>query len=358
MITQLQPVSVVFNLPQQALTQVAAAHDGGLEPSGPEVLAYTQGSESGRSKPLDQGTLTVLDNQIDPTTGTIKLKATISGNKAGTHCAGRYCRHGRKAAGRHRARRDSGAAGAPCKRGPRWQVSVYVVDLDSTAHRRNVTIGYEDDHRVGGEQRHRSLGRARRGRWCIATDRWRKGLGRRSGAGGADRHPPSRRAGHASARLGAEWLSGGRRETASALETQPGDAVPWTPVKGRGPLKSIHWVGVRGGPTRSLRGHGRPSSHINPNSMVPRAAALGGGPGGRASSWGSGAERPDPCPDEHFRPVHRAADCYVAVGVGHFAVRRPWLSLVAGIGVAGGGFSDHPGGDPVARRRSGDWSRR
>src|ERR1019366_5036867 len=78
-ITQLQPISVVFNLPQQALPQVAAAQTLGS----PEVLAFMQGTEAGRGKPLDRGTLTVLDNQIDPTTGTIKLKTPFP-NQAGT----------------------------------------------------------------------------------------------------------------------------------------------------------------------------------------------------------------------------------------------------------------------------------
>ncbi len=138
-ITQLQPISVVFNLPQQSLTQVAAAM-ATAGSSGPEVMAYEQGSGTGRGKPLDQGTLTVLDNQIDPTTGTIKLKATFP-NKAGTLWPGGFVGI------RLRVDTVHGATVVPqaaVQRGPRGSF-VYVVDPDSTAHRRDVTIGYEDE---------------------------------------------------------------------------------------------------------------------------------------------------------------------------------------------------------------------
>jgi multidrug efflux system membrane fusion protein len=133
----LQPISVVFSLPQQSLARVAAAQMGN---SGPEVVAYAQGTEAGRGKPLDQGTLTVLDNQIDPTTGTIKLKATFP-NKAGTLWPGGFVGV--------RLRVDTVANAtvvpqAAVQRGPR-QSFVYVVDQDNVAHRTNVAVGYEDD---------------------------------------------------------------------------------------------------------------------------------------------------------------------------------------------------------------------
>jgi len=72
-ITQLQPISVVFTLPQQNLGAVAAAMRQGQ----PKVLAYAEGANGNPTKVLDTGTLAVLDNQVDPTTGTIKLKATF-----------------------------------------------------------------------------------------------------------------------------------------------------------------------------------------------------------------------------------------------------------------------------------------
>lgn len=69
-ITQLQPISVIFNLPQQTLPQVALAMRGGAPP----VLALPQGDPSAV---LDRGKVAVLDNTVDQATGTIKLKATF-----------------------------------------------------------------------------------------------------------------------------------------------------------------------------------------------------------------------------------------------------------------------------------------
>jgi multidrug efflux system membrane fusion protein len=73
-ITTLRPIWVVFTLPQQALPQVSAAQARGM----PQALALAQeaGGTAGRD-PLDRGTLTVVDNQVDTNTGTIRLKATF-----------------------------------------------------------------------------------------------------------------------------------------------------------------------------------------------------------------------------------------------------------------------------------------
>ena len=69
-ITQLQPISVIFTLPQQALGRIQAAAAG--NPALP-LLALDR---DGRTV-LDQGKLAVVDNQIDPATGTIRLKGTF-----------------------------------------------------------------------------------------------------------------------------------------------------------------------------------------------------------------------------------------------------------------------------------------
>jgi multidrug efflux system membrane fusion protein len=103
-------------------------------------LAYTQGTEAGRGTPLDAGTLTVLDNQIDPTTGTIKLKATFP-NKNGTLWPGGFV--GVRL--RVNTMRDATVVPqAAVQRGPRGSF-VYVVDQNNVARREAVTIGYEDD---------------------------------------------------------------------------------------------------------------------------------------------------------------------------------------------------------------------
>src|ERR1700680_2008358 len=70
-ITQLQPISVIFSLPQDQLPQVVAKlRVGGQLP----VAAYDRDNTA----KIASGTLTSIDNQIDTTTGTYKLKATFS----------------------------------------------------------------------------------------------------------------------------------------------------------------------------------------------------------------------------------------------------------------------------------------
>jgi multidrug efflux system membrane fusion protein len=66
-ITQLQPIAVQFSLPQQQIVRVNAA-------SGKGVLAVDVFGNDGTTV-VDTGKLTGIDNQVDPTTGTLKLKA-------------------------------------------------------------------------------------------------------------------------------------------------------------------------------------------------------------------------------------------------------------------------------------------
>jgi membrane fusion protein, multidrug efflux system len=72
-ITQLHPISVLFTLPQQQLQQVNEEVGKGTL----KVLAVGRSD----SKPLGEGSLAVVDNQIDPQTGTFKLKATFSNDE-------------------------------------------------------------------------------------------------------------------------------------------------------------------------------------------------------------------------------------------------------------------------------------
>jgi multidrug efflux system membrane fusion protein len=66
-ITQLKPIAVLFNLPQQDLDRVNSAF--AKAPLAVDAL------RSDTSAVIAHGTLTVVDNQIDPSTGTVKLKA-------------------------------------------------------------------------------------------------------------------------------------------------------------------------------------------------------------------------------------------------------------------------------------------
>lgn len=71
MITQVQPIAVLFNLPQQQLPRINAAilASGAKGELGADALA-----PDGRTV-LERGVLRVIDNQVDQTTGTIRLKA-------------------------------------------------------------------------------------------------------------------------------------------------------------------------------------------------------------------------------------------------------------------------------------------
>jgi multidrug efflux system membrane fusion protein len=66
-ITQIKPISVLFNLPQQDLPQVNSAFD-----KGPLTV---EAQRSDNDAVIDRGVLRVVDNQVDQTTGTVKLKA-------------------------------------------------------------------------------------------------------------------------------------------------------------------------------------------------------------------------------------------------------------------------------------------
>jgi multidrug efflux system membrane fusion protein len=66
-LTQIRPISMLFSLPQQELARINKAFSAGplaVEALGADNVTVT-----------DKGTLQVVDNQVDQTTGTVKLKA-------------------------------------------------------------------------------------------------------------------------------------------------------------------------------------------------------------------------------------------------------------------------------------------
>jgi membrane fusion protein, multidrug efflux system len=162
-LTQLQPISVLFTLPQQALPAVAramaeansmsqvgaaqvgaaqggAGEGGSGQQGGAAVLALQQDAAGGAAKVLDTGSLTVLDNQVDATTGTIKLKAVFPN-------AQRKLWPGGFVSVRLRTDTAKNAVVVPpsaIQRGPRGGY-VFVIGDDETAKRQAVTVGYEDD---------------------------------------------------------------------------------------------------------------------------------------------------------------------------------------------------------------------
>jgi multidrug efflux system membrane fusion protein len=72
-LTQIQPISVVFTLPEDAISQVTQAMSAGQ-------LTVAALSRDDRTQ-LDSGTLALVDNQIDTTTGTVRLKATFQNTR-------------------------------------------------------------------------------------------------------------------------------------------------------------------------------------------------------------------------------------------------------------------------------------
>ena len=68
-VTQVQPISVVFTLPEEDLSTVG----GALALGSVQVTTLSRDGDT----VLDQGTLALIDNQIDQTTGTARLKATF-----------------------------------------------------------------------------------------------------------------------------------------------------------------------------------------------------------------------------------------------------------------------------------------
>jgi membrane fusion protein, multidrug efflux system len=135
-LTQLHPISVLFTLPQQSLPAVAAA----LREGSAQVAVYAQAASGTVGKPLDTGVLTVLDNQVDQTTGTIKLKGSLP-NPDNVLWPGEFVRV------RLRVATERNAVVVPpaaVQRGPQGPY-VYIVAGGAAAKRQPVEVGYQDE---------------------------------------------------------------------------------------------------------------------------------------------------------------------------------------------------------------------
>lgn len=69
-ITQMQPIGAIFNLPQQNLRAVNEALSGGVL----KAVAL----EADNTTEIDQGEVQTIDNQVDPTTGTVRVRAVFA----------------------------------------------------------------------------------------------------------------------------------------------------------------------------------------------------------------------------------------------------------------------------------------
>lgn len=133
-VTQVQPISIVFTLPQQTLAAVRQAMAAGPVP----VLATLPNGPDGAPRVIDSGTLTVLDNQVDSTTGTIKLKATFP-NPQHQLWPGGFV------GVRLRAEVAKNAIVVPPSAVQRGPQGTYLFTVsDGVAHRVAVSIGHED----------------------------------------------------------------------------------------------------------------------------------------------------------------------------------------------------------------------
>lgn len=132
-LTQLQPITVLFTLPQQSLPAVADAMAAGT----PEVQIL---AGAARRDVIDTGKLAVLDNQVDPATGTIKLKATLPNDR-------RRLWPGAFVNVRLLVRIERAVVTVPpaaIQRGPRGSF-VFIVQPDGSVKRTPVRVGHEDE---------------------------------------------------------------------------------------------------------------------------------------------------------------------------------------------------------------------
>jgi multidrug efflux system membrane fusion protein len=143
-VTQVQPISLVFTLPESELPKVQAAMRAAGNGPGPRVLAFnTEGGTSAGGRQIAAGTLLTPNNSIDTTTGTIELKATFPNED-------RALWPGQFVAARIQLGIVHNAVTVPdiaVQHAPDGEY-VYVVQPDNTAVRRNVTLGYTGEGQV------------------------------------------------------------------------------------------------------------------------------------------------------------------------------------------------------------------
>jgi len=125
-ITQLQPIAVLFTVPEDSLPAVAQHMRGGLP-----VEAWSRDS----TQKLADGRLLTIDNQIDPNTGTFRCKAVFD-NKDGALFPNQFVNARLRVDVRHNALTVPAAAVQHGSQG----TYVYVVRPDKTVDARPVAV--------------------------------------------------------------------------------------------------------------------------------------------------------------------------------------------------------------------------
>ncbi len=127
-LTQLQPIAVIFTLPSSAISQVRKA----LVSKEASVDAY----DAQNKQKLDHGSLMLIDNQVDSSTGTVQLKASFPNAKKNLW-PGSFVNIQLTIAIRHDALTVPLTA---VQQGPNGAF-VYVVGPNRAVSARNVTVG-------------------------------------------------------------------------------------------------------------------------------------------------------------------------------------------------------------------------
>lgn len=132
LITQVHPIAVLFSLPQDHLQDIAAA----MKEASLKVFAYSRDDATR----LAEGNLVLIDNQIDTSTGMVRLKAVFP-NDDDALWPGEFVH----AHLQLEIRDDAVTVPAEVvQRGPR-ALYVYVVKANSTVERRPVKVGPVQD---------------------------------------------------------------------------------------------------------------------------------------------------------------------------------------------------------------------
>ena len=141
-INRIHPIYVSFTVPEAQLEQIKRHQVGGKLPVEATVTGQPGGTVRGR--------LTFVDNTVDPTTGTIRLKATFANTE---NPSGRASSSTSRS--RSRASRAPWSCPAEAVQTGQQGAYVFVVKDDPTVESRPVTTGSTDGGRRDRERPHR-----------------------------------------------------------------------------------------------------------------------------------------------------------------------------------------------------------
>jgi membrane fusion protein, multidrug efflux system len=132
LITQVHPIAVLFALPEDHLQDITAA----MKEAPPKVFAYSRDDKTR----VAEGTLVLIDNQIDTSTGMVRLKAVFPNNDDALW-PGEFVHAHLQLEIRNNA---VTVPAEVVQRGPN-DLYVYVVKANSTVERRRVSLGPVQD---------------------------------------------------------------------------------------------------------------------------------------------------------------------------------------------------------------------